>query len=634
MQVSKTLNDSVQYYMHIGQAKKAYFLLQRALIQKSIPENEQARAFFLMGKLKETEGYDEEAYSNYMRAGSLAVKQNLPALQAMSWSGAANVLVSLERLDSALLLCKISQVLDSTVKSKTANMLVMARYSQNKDQLDQAMGYFKQAAGLALSIKEKEMLGLAYSGIATIYYNQYTDMEQALHFFTKAVKAFDSLQSANIMAHTYVRIANVWMVRNNGQQANLYLERARRIVEISENMPTKAYLLSSLAIFKSEGGDLKEVVKYAEQALQIKRKLGQRRKILNDLLNLSIWYMELKQYSKSRNYLQEGIAISRELHDPIHFHYYYETMAQLDSVSGNLGSAFSNLKKAHLYKDSAYSLSKVKALEEISKKYENEQKEKTIAEKELVIEKQKYQLSIIVGISIISILSVLAFLFWRLSLSRSRFQKEQERQNTVRLQTIVNTQEAVQQRIARDIHDGLVQVMGAAKLSLQAVKIDGDRDIIQQRIREASVIIDEACTETRMLSHQILPYSLMKGGLLPALEELFKKSLMEIQFSFNHNVGEARFDQDIEINIYRVAQEIVQNIVKHSGATSVEANLTLEKKMLTLSIADNGKGFDKTTAHSNAGLTNISTRAQLIKATLFMNTQHGAGTKVQLQLEV
>lgn len=633
-QTIKSLNDSARYYLNRGNIQRAHNTLQQALDQKADQGDGADQTYFLLGKVNDIEGYFASAYSNFIKAGDLAGQQNHKSLQALAWSSAANELVSLERLDSVEVLCKMSLALDSTIKNKTAIMLVRGRYWQNKNQSDQAMSYFQRAADQAQSIKEKEMLGLAYSGMASVYYNQYSDMNQPLQFYSKAVKAFDSLQHSNLLAYTYVRMANAWMVLDNGQQAQLYLKRAKKIVDISENMQVKAYLLSSLAIFTGKDGELKDVIRYAEEALQIKRKLGYQRRIQNDLLNLAIWYMELKQYSKSRNYLQEGIAISHSLHDLIYFHYYYETWAQLDSISGNMAGAFAHLKKAQAYKDSAYSISKVKAVEEIRKKYENEQKEKTIAEKELVIEKQKYQQVVIVSVSVISILGILAFLLWRLGLHRARFQKEQERQNKLRLQTIVHTQEEVQQRIARDIHDGLVQVMGAAKLSLQAVNIAGDKDVIQQRIREASGIIDEACTEARMLSHQILPYSLMKGGLLPALDELFKKSLMEIQYSFQHHIDEKRFEQDVEINLYRIAQELVQNIVKHSKATTVEASLTLTKNVLTFSITDNGIGFDTAVAYNSAGLTNINTRAQMMNAKFTLHSAIGAGTKVQLQLEV
>lgn len=628
----KSNNDSAQFYLEINQTQKAYSFIQKNFQLKPNSSLEFARSYLLLAQIYETEGYVSKALANFRNTARFANQTSSNHLLASALCGVARSLVALDHADSVLWYCDESLKLDSGVKNKIHNNLTKAHYWKNNGQNDKAMHYCQSVFDLAKSSGDKKSIGLVLSEMGSIYFNQYGDMDQALNFYRLALNAFDSSKHANLIAHTYTRMANALMVQEKGKEASSYLDRAKTITDVSGNLPVKAYMLSSLAILKTEGGNMREVIQYAEEALQIKRQLGVRRKLQNDLLNLGSWYIELKQYAKAKQLLAEGLALAYELNDITYLHYFYESIAQLDSLTGNFSEAYSHLKRANHFKDSAYSIQKIKAVEEIGKKYENEQKEKTIAENELLIQKQKYQQSVIIGISAVTLLFVITVLLWRLNQQGKRFHIEQERQNKLNLQAIVHTQEEVQQRIARDIHDGLVQVMGAAKLSLQAINIQGDKEVIFNRIKDASVILDEACTEARNISHQILPYSLMKGGLLPALEELFKKSLSKLEYRFDHDQTEIRFNQNIEINLYRITQELVQNILKHSEATRVDIRMDVIGNTLILDVCDNGKGFDQFVIHGNAGLTNMKARAQLMGTSLTIDTKPGGGTKVNVQV--
>jgi signal transduction histidine kinase len=211
-----------------------------------------------------------------------------------------------------------------------------------------------------------------------------------------------------------------------------------------------------------------------------------------------------------------------------------------------------------------------------------------------------------------------------------RLQKEKQHQDHIRLQTIVHTQEEVQQSIARDIHDGLVQVMGAAKLSLQTISDQSDKDLILDRIQQASAIMDDACMEARHISHQLLPYSLMKDGLLPALDELLQKNFDA--YRFHHSPDFRRLNSDVEINLYRIAQELVNNTLKHAGAKEVVLHLMVNSKgnAVDFRYQDDGKGFNIDARHRGVGLTNIITRATLIGGTAEISSQPGKGIVVQI----
>jgi two-component system, NarL family, sensor kinase len=199
------------------------------------------------------------------------------------------------------------------------------------------------------------------------------------------------------------------------------------------------------------------------------------------------------------------------------------------------------------------------------------------------------------------------------------------------LETIVKTQEEVQQSIARDIHDGLVQMMGAAKLTLSAIPVGvGVGSYTTESIQKASSIIDEACQEARHISHQLLPYSLLKDGLASAIEDLLKNAFGDYYFSNDADLQNLR--KEHAIHVYRIAQEIINNILKHAEADQIWVEIGQGENGLIISFRDNGRGFDLNQASKGAGLLNIQTRADLLNAVVDVESAPGKGTTIRLTI--
>jgi two-component system, NarL family, sensor kinase len=627
------MNDSAARCIEAGQVNKARHWIDQALkTSGTAPSAQLARTFFLLGDLEENEGFTSGALVAYRRSVILAHKSTAQLWWASSLTGMASALTTLGHYDSASLLLEESVKHDTSQRQQVLWHLAYARFWQNQNLNDKSLLHWQQAYDKAAAIGDKKLMALSLTGMASILFNQNTDMNVVLDHIKRAIALCDSSRHANIIARNYGRMANVYMTRGATADAARCLERAKKITDISGNLPVAGYVMSSMAILKAEQGDIQAAAQLSEEPIRIKRRLGQWRALQNDLLNLTEWYTVLGNYPRARETLQEGLATSKRLGDVMFQYYFYERFAILDSLTGNYRAAYANLKRSAVYKDSAQSLKRFQAIEAVREQYEAGQREKTIAEKEVVIQRQKYQQALMAGVAVIAVLVFIVVLVVLQYRNRTRLQRTEQQQYHLRLQTIVHTQEEVQQSIARDIHDGLVQVLGAAKLSLQAVNVDQDKTVVLGRIQEASRIMDEACAEARNISHQILPYSLMKDGLAPALKELLEKSLRDYECSLPGNLG--RLNESMEVNLYRIAQELVNNIVKHAEASYVEVTLTLAGNVLTLSFRDNGRGFDMKNRRDGVGLTNIITRANLIGGTVSIESEPGKGTYVQLTVNL
>lgn len=624
--------NSVSEVLQAAQLQRSQGKLQAArmlLENNANPNGSPATAalYALLGNVCEDQGYVLSALEAYRRGVKLAVQTGDRAQEAGSLNGLARMQITVGNYDSVLSNLSRSRQQDTTRENRVIADQTEGKYWQAQNQYDQALIALHRALDNATAIKDNVNLATILSSIGSVHFSHNPDMNVALDFYRRSNAFGDSLHPSPMYVRTTCRMANSCMVTGDLKKAEQLLLQARRWVESTEYLPLKAYVLSSSSILLAEHGDYKAAADFANEPIRINRQLGDKRQLQKDLLNVAELRMLIGQNDEAKRLLTEGISIGHDLHDVVFLKYFYTMRARLDTAMGNYQMAYSDLVKAVAYKDSTFSVDHLRAVNEIREKYEAEQKEKIIAEKELQLKEQKYQRALILGILVTAVLTSIAVLtIWR-SRSRSRLQHERQ----LRLQAVVRTQEETQQRIARDLHDGLVQVLGAAQLSLEAVSATTDPHKLHQQIRTASGILDDAVMEARSISHQVLPYSILKGGLVEALEELMSRNFDHYEFRKPTNA--LNLNESESINVFRIVQELVNNVRKHAEASFVSLVVTTGNGMLNLVFEDNGKGFNEHTPSQGVGLSNLRTRAEMMNGSIAISTASAQGTRVELTLK-
>jgi two-component system, NarL family, sensor kinase len=203
------------------------------------------------------------------------------------------------------------------------------------------------------------------------------------------------------------------------------------------------------------------------------------------------------------------------------------------------------------------------------------------------------------------------------------------------LQSQLEIQEQTLQRVSWELHDNLGQVASIIKINLNtlnladataaAEKIEGTKDLTRQLIHDI-----------KALSLSLGSERLKQTGLLRALETEIDRLNKTGQFTASLTLNGAMPDinDDTVVIIYRMSQEIMNNMIKHSGAKNIHIGLTVSKKVFTLAFADDGAGFDlkEKAENGGAGLKNLYSRAALINAVLSITTSQGKGTNISIQL--
>ncbi len=609
--------DSATYYFDHGQLVRARQLLKDLSRSTISPE-----ALYLLGSVNEEAGYLNDALQDY----SDCLARANPKQQAAALTGTATVSTALGKYETVLQNIARSRALDSTEVNLMRNEYAEGRYWHSQNEYDQALIHFQRTIDIATRLHNAKYIAWAWTSIGMISFSHNSDMAKAIECFNRSNEACDSLIHMDIIARNYGRIANALFVLGRGKDADVYLDRAEKIVSISGNKDVLSYIQSTRVIELFEANKLKEASVLARSAIEIKKELHQLRALQNDLLNASEIEIKMNDRHEGRKMLEEGMAISRQLQDIFYMKYFHDRFATLDSLDGDYKSAYSHLRAAQVLQDSVYSIQRLHALHDADVKYEASLKEKTIAEQYLIIRNQRFKTWLIVSGAIATVVALCGIIL--LLRNRNRLRLQQERQE--RLESVVQAQEEVQQRIARDLHDGLVQVLGAAKMNLQSVGPDSSSLATRERIQNASKIIDDGITEARSISHRALPYSLLREGLVPALRQLVSTSFTNQSFSATSD--EIVVPQDTAVNIYRIAQEIVTNVLKHAGDVPVNSSITSIGSGLQLVIEDGGKGFDGLEPFTGAGIRNMRTRCELIGGVLTIQSKLGKGTRIELNV--
>ena len=210
---------------------------------------------------------------------------------------------------------------------------------------------------------------------------------------------------------------------------------------------------------------------------------------------------------------------------------------------------------------------------------------------------------------------------------QEQLEKEQfEKQKSITAATI-SAQEAERAELGRELHDNINQILVTALLFLDNVISTGKVDF--ERLKYIKDIISESIKEIRKLTKGLVPPALDNIGLIPAVEGVLSNIRATDKLSIATSFGdfvEEMINDDLKLMIYRISQEQLNNIIKHSKASKVEMSLKPNKKnRLELIIKDNGKGCDLTAKRNGVGLQNINTRASLHNGTVTMKSTPGNG---------
>ena len=499
------------------------------------------------------------------------------------------------------------------------------------------------------------------SHIAKIYRKD-KDHKKAIASYKKSLKLLNGFvleddgivfTQQNLLAKTLLDIGTQFQHLYKRDSAILYYKKLEDIVSYEDEiLDYKALSYSNLSgIYQSDTtytNHLEKAIDYANKAISIHKKMGNRLNQAFAINNLANVYLLNKDFEQSKKIYFEGIKLIKRdtstrairIKEKLYFNMAW-AMRNLEEYR-----AYDTLFKSADLLDDLQLLENQQMIQRVTSEYNID-----VVRREGEFEKKKAQsLTLLIGVSFFAIILLLAFFLNQyklrqrnlsLQLSKQELAQQQKlekvrTESQIRiLNATLDGKETERKQIAETLHDSVSALLSSANLHLQACK-KLFKGPIPVEVEKSQNIIHEASHKIRNLSHTLVSSVLLKFGLAYAIKDMAEKysnSQLEIVFQ-TKNIQ--RYDQDFEIKLHNIIQELVNNAIKHSEATIAEINLVEKDKKLLLSINDNGKGFDtlKMSHKDGLGINQIDARIHMMSGKFIIDSHKGKGTKISVELPV
>ena len=461
-----------------------------------------------------------------------------------------------------------------------------------------ALENHQKALGIQQKKNDRNGEAISLQSIASIYIQQ-LQFEKALDYFKQASDIYSAVGDKRQLASVTASTADIWLHKNDPEKA---------LVEFNK-------------------------------ALELNRSIGNTRGLASNYINIANCLLLQKNEAAAKPALDSAFFYASFTGKKEDLKNVYKTLADYYSTRGDYNKAFDNYKKYDAIKDSLFNIENSKAIAGMQTKYETEKKERLIQEQKFEITKKNYY--IIGSLALLALGSLLTFSYYR----RYKLKQEKKlhsaimRQQDIATRSIIEAEENERKRIASDLHDGVGQMMSAAKMNLSSFeskayfKSDEDKLAFEKIIS----LVDESCREVRNVSHNMMPNALLKRGLSSAVKEFVDKidhHILKVNL-YSEGLND-RLDSNLETVLYRVIQECVNNVIKHSSANQLDISLIRDEDGISATIEDNGIGFtpDLKQQVDGIGLKNITARVEYLKGHVDFDSAPGKGTLVAIHVPI
>ena len=462
--------------------------------------------------------------------------------------------------------------------------------------LNEALVYYNRSLKEASLAKSTSLIANAYNNIGLVY-EERGDYKRALAQYQFSLIEYRKIKEKLGESYSLEYIGYVYFLMKNYPPAINNLEKSLTLrKEIKDNYGIAICLIELTEVYKDKG-DLNMAIAYGEQAVAFSKGINYPDMLQNGYLLLSKIYEENRKYE----------------------------------------AAYSAHKTYVLVKDSIFNVTKSKQIGELQTKYETEKKQQRISILNQENTIQKLTIMAIVATFVLSIfIAYLIYNRYRLK-QDSRLNQEVILQQDLATKAILKAEENERKRISGELHDGLGQMFSAVKMNLSALAdhIQFEDAHGEEMFEKTLSLVDESCKEVRVISHQMAPNILLKSGLDIAVRDFIDKiDARKLKVNLSIFGLKERLDQNVEMVLYRVIQEAVNNVIKHAEASTLDIQLSKDGEGINVMIEDNGKGFDSSASQTleGIGLKNMRSRVEYLKGQVDFSSIQGAGTLVAIHI--
>jgi signal transduction histidine kinase len=511
---------------------------------------------------------------------------------------------------------------------------------QKLGDLDKALDCQLKCLSIQEKLNNSVNIAMTLNNIAVIHSNQ-KQYRKAIGFASKALSINQAKKSNQGILANYNTIGSAYINLELYDSALLYLNSMVELADKVGDKYVKGIALNNIGNTYQHKGDSVTALSYYLKALAVAEEMHNKAATGMYSQNVGDVYMHNHDYAKAETYLLKSYEIATELNQKPVLYLTGFSLYNLYKHKGDFAKAAAYVEQAMSIKDSVFNEESSKQIAEMQTKYDTEKKEKELQIQKLEVNRRNILLIVLCIVFILAgIIAWLAYNRYKIqqkAILNATLLKQQE----IRSKAVLEAEEHERQRIGKDLHDGVGQILSAAKLNLSALQsqINVPDQNTKDMMQNALDLVDESVKEVRAISHNMMPNMLIKSGLASAVRDFVNKMSGTNKLKIDLDIVgiNERLDPTTESVLYRVLQELVSNVIRHSGANHVTIQLLKHEHELTMMVEDNGKGFDvaKTIEGEHGiGLKNIQSRIEYLRGQIHYDSMIGKGTTVSIEIPV
>jgi signal transduction histidine kinase/tetratricopeptide (TPR) repeat protein len=592
-----------------------------------------------------------------------------------------------EDLDSALFYmvqCNqlIGKIKDSSRQYQCLHEFV--RIYHTKSDYRNALQFCLKAISISRLEKNRYHEANSTRAISTLYHNLRMN-DSAVKYGVYALKLTEEIGDTINVAYNYGNLC--WLYQDIGQNDKSIFYGNKGVAAGERYKDTSGMLISmnNLALCYLRMSDYPKAIEWLNKQLTIAQKNKRKRSVRKALINLATVYFDmgdkvkLKQTTEQMNafILEEGKI---ELKDMCNqaiingYNFIFQKefvkaeeallsglkMAEADSIMDPLQTIYSTLIKVNYarqnfiegnyYEQKLDALNQLVNEQELSEyaldletKYNTEKKEAQIKLQQTQLKQRNVLIYLLAGIALLVL--TIGLLIYRNYLNKQRLQQqriyklETEKKLTA-TEAVLKGEEQERTRLAKDLHDGLGGMLSGIKYSMNNMK--GNLVLTPenaQAFERSMDMLDSSIREMRRVAHNMMPEALVKFGLDDALNDfcndINQSGALLISYQ-SIGLDNVEIDQTTAITVYRIVQELINNTMKHAEAKNAIVQVSKTENRLTVTIEDDGKGFDTAILDRTKGIGwgNIQNRIEFLKGTLDVQSGKDQGTSVHIEFDL
>lgn len=545
---------------------------------------------------------------------------------------------------------KFKQLADKRGLGKVSN--ARGGYSYMQGNYWAASDYYSKAVEALDEVKDTASALIAYQNLIAVL-GQTKNHVRAVQLGKKTLQIAELRKDSLAMGYGLQSICTDLIYLGRLQEALPYLKSLIPFADntIDQNLSAEAYSTIGTYYFKKE--DYNKASLYFKKSIENAETLENKYQIANHYNSLGQTFLKQSKPDEARQALLKAMALAEEFNNNRAIYNVALSLSDYYAAIGDYKSSRENLELHLKLKDSILNVDTRNYSSFIETKYETNKKENEILrlqkvqqQKDYAIKRRNTYLAITFGL--LAAMFVIITLLRRNLKSRKKLAEQQaaiqkekitsmeKQQQVASLQSMINGQETERIRIAKDLHDGLGGIFSTVKMHYSTLPHELPEVKNNPVYYKTLELINNAADEIRKVAHNMMPEVLMKVGLVEALKDFCNNISASklLKISLQTFGMEKRLGSSTEIMIFRIIQELINNIIKHAYATEAIIQFNREANRLSITIEDNGRGFDTKEAEDKAtmGITTVKNRVDYLNGKLTIDSRKDIGTTVMIDL--